>query len=276
MSVHRAKRPFTGAASDPAQRQITSFFSATSSPSLSDDDNISGGGRFSQHATAPALPASIQSSLLNVGMRVRKSVPEGYKTGSYGSFALWSDKPAKQVASTTDVNPMPAAKPTYSGGNRELLPFCGIHSVGGMSSQPAFAPGASFVSDLDDLPGLSSSQESVESNDSLGATVVNSRKRVFGDELADEGESPEQLGLRLFRQQFRHDGEVSPRSQTPVGFGNPRVMAVPRTRRQAGADVKNGAFFQGQENVMVAKSDDFPEAEFLEYTSDLEMDVAQD
>ena len=35
---------------------------------------------------SPSLPASIQSSLLNVGMRVRKSVPEGYKIEpSFGS-----------------------------------------------------------------------------------------------------------------------------------------------------------------------------------------------
>ncbi|CCX08020.1 hypothetical protein FPQ18DRAFT_314632 [Pyronema domesticum] len=31
----------------------------------------------------PELPEAIQSSLISVGMRVRKSVPEGYKSGSY-------------------------------------------------------------------------------------------------------------------------------------------------------------------------------------------------
>ncbi|KAI5817254.1 hypothetical protein BZA77DRAFT_310184 [Pyronema omphalodes] len=31
----------------------------------------------------PELPEAIQSGLISVGMRVRKSVPEGYKSGSY-------------------------------------------------------------------------------------------------------------------------------------------------------------------------------------------------
>jgi hypothetical protein len=42
----------------PNQAQITSFF-------------------------APALPNDVASNLLSVGMRVRKSVPEGYKSGTY-------------------------------------------------------------------------------------------------------------------------------------------------------------------------------------------------
>jgi hypothetical protein len=45
------------------QSQITNFFSRTQAP--------------------VALPDSVQSGLLSVGMRVRKSVPEGYKSGSY-------------------------------------------------------------------------------------------------------------------------------------------------------------------------------------------------
>jgi hypothetical protein len=32
---------------------------------------------------APALPNDVASNLLSVGMRVRKSVPEGYKSGTY-------------------------------------------------------------------------------------------------------------------------------------------------------------------------------------------------
>jgi hypothetical protein len=31
----------------------------------------------------PAVPAAVESALLHVGMRVRKSVPEGYKSGTY-------------------------------------------------------------------------------------------------------------------------------------------------------------------------------------------------
>ncbi len=73
MSAPRIKRPYAGAASDPAQRQITSFFRKTSTDAAAADPPA---------FSAAALPASVQSNLLTVGMRVRKSVPEGYKTAS--------------------------------------------------------------------------------------------------------------------------------------------------------------------------------------------------
>ncbi|KAF8532914.1 hypothetical protein BDD12DRAFT_901208 [Trichophaea hybrida] len=47
------------------QATITSFFKPTAAE------------------PTPALPDFVQSGLLSVGMRVRKSVPEGYKSGTY-------------------------------------------------------------------------------------------------------------------------------------------------------------------------------------------------
>ncbi|KAJ2981996.1 hypothetical protein NUW58_g6543 [Xylaria curta] len=68
MSAPRTKRQFAGAASDPAQRQITSFFTAaSSSPNLPSTTQ--------RRDSAPSLPASVQANLLSVGMRIRKSVP---------------------------------------------------------------------------------------------------------------------------------------------------------------------------------------------------------
>ncbi|PWW79802.1 hypothetical protein C7212DRAFT_360990 [Tuber magnatum] len=54
-----------------SQSTITSFFTPSS--------------RSTTTATTgtPDVPTPIKSSLLTVGMRVRKSVPEGYKSGSY-------------------------------------------------------------------------------------------------------------------------------------------------------------------------------------------------
>ena len=70
MSNTRVKRPFAGASADPSQRQITSFFGAQSDMDVVTNEAL----------PQPSLPSNIQSNLLSVGMRVRKSVPEGYKT----------------------------------------------------------------------------------------------------------------------------------------------------------------------------------------------------
>jgi hypothetical protein len=53
------------------QSSITSFFTAACSSSLSST------------SVAPNLPPEVQSGLISVGMRVRKSVLEGYKSGTY-------------------------------------------------------------------------------------------------------------------------------------------------------------------------------------------------
>ncbi|KAI1199137.1 ribonucleotide reductase inhibitor-domain-containing protein [Nemania serpens] len=212
MSAPRTKRQFAGAASDPAQRHITSFFttsapnhnnysisSQTSSPSLSTAQ-----GRDSPHHQ-PHIPASVQANLLSVGMRVRKSVPEGYKTGDYNAFVLWDDSDANPAAAAAAAAAGALGEGQRSRANafsspRELLPFCGIHKVGGLDTQPdvvqrpttqsmpgnAHSGGASTTmtmtrpivyhpsfgadasddddDDDDEMPGLTSSQESVESS----------------------------------------------------------------------------------------------------------------
>src|SRR3954451_22137749 len=102
MSGPRTKRQFAGAASDPAQRQITSFF-GRASPSSAD-----AAPRPSHQAAleGPILPGQVQTGLLTVGMRVRKAIPEGYKTGStYNAFTLWADDNTTTPASATSRTP---------------------------------------------------------------------------------------------------------------------------------------------------------------------------
>ncbi|KAK1994560.1 ribonucleotide reductase inhibitor [Colletotrichum falcatum] len=232
MSGPRTKRPFAGASSDPAQRQITSFFLPRSDPAAPAEPS-------SSTSTSDSLPPEVQSNLLSVGMRIRKSVPEGYKTGTYSSFKLWTETagPCIPVVRATNTarhrNPAAAAAT-----QRELLPFCGINKVGGLASQPAYAsesePEEDGVPGFDDVPALSSSQESIESTASDGR----SKKRFFADEETDE---PAQL-----------DGELGPRSVAPSGWANARPFAVPRkSRRKPAAE---------QENLVV---DDFDDADFL-------------
>ncbi|TPX07748.1 uncharacterized protein E0L32_010540 [Thyridium curvatum] len=314
MSAPRTKRPFAGAASDPAQRQITSFFR----PSCGGE----GDGDESGYQTAVSLtPAQVQADLLCVGMRIRKSVPEGYKTGSdCGSFSLWSDADPKQAASSRHQHQQSSRVPSSARAaeKRELLPFCGIHKVGGLASQPAFdsagpalfppsafgpsssssssaaaAAAADDVSDMNDCPGLTSSQESAASFASVD-TIASAnnllssssslapppqRKRFYAED--ESVEKPVSL-----RDEWL-DGEVSPRTLAPVGWDNGRVMAVPRGRRgllglggaaAAGGSRKGAPAVVaslpparltdlGQENldlVMDGESD-FEEASFLDF-----------
>lgn len=114
---------------------------------------------------------------------------------------------------------------------------------------------------LDQIPGLTSSQESVESNATTmttTSTASSSRKRIFheGDEDRDESDAPPRTW---------HDGDISPRSLAPVGWGNARVLAVPKSvaRRKATAAATGTTTSSPpteQENMAV---DDFEEADFL-------------
>ncbi|KAK2057059.1 ribonucleotide reductase inhibitor [Colletotrichum caudatum] len=236
MSAPRTKRPFAGASSDPAQRQITSFFLPRSGPAPPAEPSFA--------STTASLPPDVQSNLLSVGMRIRKAVPEGYKSGTYSSYKLPTDavEPCTPVVRTTNTA---GNRNTVATTQRELLPFCGINKVGGLASQPAYASDSEHeeedVPGFDDLPGLSSSQESVESTASDGR----SKKRYFVDE---ETEEP----VQAWANRTAWLDTVSPRSLTPSGLANARPFAALRKSRNKPA--------AGQENLVV---EDFDDADFL-------------
>ncbi|KAK6224426.1 ribonucleotide reductase inhibitor [Colletotrichum tabaci] len=245
MSAPRTKRPFAGASSDPAQRQITSFFTTRSGPAPP-----------AESPPTPAsdiLPSEVQSNLLSVGMRVRKSVPEGYKTGTYSGFKLWSDTSDHRdpVVRTTKAagtlnNSTSTTTRRSAAAQLELMPFCGINKVGGLASQPAHASEEEdCVPSLDDMPGLTSSQETVESVEDT-ASDPRSKKRFFADEDTD---GPVQVWTS---RTASLESELGPRSLTASGWANARPFAVPRKSRRK-PDVE-------QENLVV---DDFDEADFL-------------
>lgn len=234
-------------------------------------------------------------------MRVRKSVPEGYKTGSYSAFALWDETDSALHAASATMGEGRSRANAIST-PRELLPFCGIHKVGGLGTQPpplssSTAPYQPLLSvnglplndddddddamDDDDVPGLTSSQDTVDS------TPPNTRKRSHADDDDDEQApaTPDRLRLhtgawRRNNNAFDFDGEVSPRSLAPAGWsrsrspgnGNGRAMAVPRKARARGGKLHvptgfgGGARAPDQENVRVfeANGDDFGEASFLD------------
>jgi hypothetical protein len=191
-------------------------------------------------------------------MRVRKSVPEGYKTGSYSAFTLFSD-----------ASPPSSPEEGIGGGNRvgervvrnrprarELTPFCGILKVGGMAQQQwgIYNPSRGtedMDEDEEECPVLSQGSDS--SVESAFGGYAGGNKRRF-DEEDEEGEMSVRLGMRFGN-----------------AFGGGRVMAVPRRKKMSvgGAEGKGMGIGMGQENmnVRVQVEGDFEEAEFLDYGS---------
>lgn len=264
MSNPRTKRLFAGAAADPAQRNITSFFHKAPATAEAEARLLS-----------PPPPDDVQANLLSVGMRVRKSVPEGYKTGSaYSTFSLWSDtptpRPHQQQLQFNVSRPADLDMNGSSADGKELLPFCGIHKVGGLATQaethnaPLF-PASVFNSagtgsfEDDECPGLTSSQDTVGSTLSTSSSATTNRKRRAMGE--DEEDVPEAMRpQQVFRLGWA-DGEVSPKTVVPAWGQEGRVMAVPRRRGTR----KSGAMGGGQENMEVEVAGDFGEAAFLEW-----------
>ncbi|KAF4630067.1 hypothetical protein G7Y89_g8071 [Cudoniella acicularis] len=239
---HQAKRPYNG-----SQPSITSYFPSTGTTS-SNSYSIAPSPTSSREST-PMLPPTVQSNLLSVGMRVRKSVPEGYKTGSpHSGFALFSD------SSAPGANSQPIANEVKKVGTRprarELTPFCGILKVGGMMQQAwgIYSPGLQ-EREMEMEMEMEEEQEeeeelfpwsSQESADSVGVGYGGFGNVGGGNKRRFEDEGVQDMPVRGF------------------GLGE-RVMAVPR-RRGGKVPLTSGAVVFGQEN-----SNDFGDAEFLDY-----------
>ncbi|KAI9640336.1 hypothetical protein NHQ30_011078 [Ciborinia camelliae] len=241
MPARQAKRPYAG-----SQPQITSYFTpgSTSLPAPPPSSQYQ-----------PTIPGPIQSSLLSVGMRVRKSVPEGYKTGSYSAFNLFSDTTPATKSHISSASPVSTAAPTkYKGArpravNRELTPFCGLMKVGGMSVQ-GYNESGEAIEDGDEEEYeeavWASSQESMMSNDSAGSYGGgNGTKRRFSDEEAENADI------------FGGGNEGG----ALMNAGDRRI-AMPKTRKgEKGSGGGMSMGFGGDENSDV----DFGEADFLDY-----------
>ncbi|KAI0393791.1 ribonucleotide reductase inhibitor-domain-containing protein [Xylariaceae sp. FL0594] len=303
MSAPRTKRPFVGAASDPTQRQITSFFSSQLTSSISSSSSLASTQHSDNHFASnnSNLPAAVQANLLSVGMRVRKSVPEGYKTGSYSSGSkLWGETngggfgSSSSPAPATDINAYMTmmgegqrSRANAFSSPRELLPFCGIHKVGGMDTQPednnnsmdmdmqhhpfpsssatAYHPTFGMDDDHDEeMPGLTSTQDTIESSSSSSSPAP-SRKRTFvADD--DEGEVRDISSKRLSI--WCRDQKMS----SPH-----RALAAPRRGRlQRDTTVvvaPTSASATAHDCDVKIVGNDFEEAEFLEDRESWEVDM---
>jgi len=145
---------------------------------------------------SPPLPADTQASLLSVGMRVRKSVPEGYKTHKTLGTAGYPFPSTAPPASSAPVRP---AYNSATSGPRELAPFCGLHKIGGFLAPqasyeppPSSAPAAFGTVDQGfyAMPGLSLSQGTIASTQgslsSFAADHVSGTKKRTYEEEGEE------------------------------------------------------------------------------------------
>lgn len=183
-------------------------------------------------------------------------MPEGYKTGTYSSFKLFSEStagtasylPQKPLAETKKQTP----KARYGGAVKELAPFCGIMKVGGLAQQVTAT--VTEVDENDDCPPLSQGSDFTPpcSQEQEYELPANTHKRRHEDDETIEGE-------KLVFGWGRSD-EVE-RSDRP--------MAAMKTRR--GKAGKGGVMMVS--NGAKSGVDDFEDAEFLDYSALAEGDA---
>jgi hypothetical protein len=238
-NAHVPKRPYAGSHFQ-SQQQITSFFNTAAPCSATNHSN-----RSSQPLPtfSSAAHPQIQADLLSVGMRVRKSVPEGCKTGSqYSAFSLFSD------ASAPELQGPPLQVIHGNGIGRELQPWCGLHRTGGLSPAESIEEG--------DVPFLGSQSSTISDASSF---EYNPRKRRIseeGDEDVDDTAVPEM--------EYWLDDAISPKSQGTPNLGwESRPFAKPKTRRRPGSLDKVAANVHVVGEGTLALDGDFGEASFL-------------
>ena len=273
------------------QVPITRYFNASELPSsiVPDESTLS-----------PPLPEHVQTNLLTVGMRIRKSVPEGYKT------MLAKQSLITPHISMTSSTATPSSNPdTYN----ELSPYCGLHKVGGMAVQPlppyiSSIPATGFSSaqssillsaaeQEEDPFSFPSSQESSISTVSSVQPASTRNKRVLNDDI-DEDE--EQIHNPYDHFSTNPTGMLELNSLMRLGQGHSstsRMIAKPRSRRnqnirqqQSKQDELLGKSLvtEGQENVIGNDASsihgssqepefDFGEAAFLSSREDVDMDM---
>ncbi|KAJ4346258.1 hypothetical protein N0V95_005574 [Ascochyta clinopodiicola] len=298
---HRKKRQF--------QPSITSYFHTAqdysdndSSDADEDDHHHQRGGPRLRHipkptphhpTLAPQVPDHVQSSLLSVGMRVRKSVPEGYKTPKTALPALqtatYSQTPLRKPHSAFSIPALEQMKipvdtlASTLQHQRELLPFCGLNKIGGYAEQPTTNPHLfSGVTNSFPLPAQAFSQPFSSQDSGYGTDMAraNQGKRGWSADDDDDNSSARPSANNFFfsipaKITGEDDIPVSPLSESPPPPSLPtRHYAQPKSRRQAQSmpghvdhvDVDMVYESHGMHEGMLAAghASDFEEADFLD------------
>lgn len=195
------------------QPSISSYFQRSSTPSPHPPTAR-------KHHEDVILPDQVQASLIQVGMRVRKAVPEGYQTKDKSTYTPEAaSRPSVAVAepprTTHYRHPRPA----------ELAPFCGIHKIGGYDAQTFYPDDGES-----DFPG--SSQDSFQSTVSIDSVpdrarssgTANTRKRgMLDEEEGDDGAAtdavldPAYFDSHLWQAGvFEREGHMAGLAQRPI------------------------------------------------------------
>jgi hypothetical protein len=210
-------------------------------------------------------------------MRIRKAVPEGYKT--HKTTLFHDPTPALWNASTTTTQSQ-----TRAARRAELMPFCGLHKVGGHSIQDmpvnSYEPIDIFADDSMPFTPSQESNTSRMSTDTMPAApmlnpLLNNKRRFRDDDVEDEDVPPFQLHFTDPLNPLLADlSFASPRALYPIIHTNMpnissmsrRSMAKPKTRRKSRPLL----------GVPSLDSDgmEFEEAEFLAPLDD-EMDMTE-
>lgn len=225
------------------QTPITHYFNSTSTDPSSTDAYSSSHNHYSAatFSATPVVPAKVQASLLSVGMRVRKSIADGYKT----QLVLKSEKslPPDNVAEIPAIAPPCSSGTGYS----ELAPFSGVRK----SSYDHY--NNQLI--IDDGDAYSLPPSSQESNTS-SASVMNGQKRALeSDIFVDDDIWDDDTGSGL-------------RQQTPVGRHILSPSLGQQRRRMLGP---HGAVSQPTMDL-----DDFEEASFLRRREEVDTDYRMD
>lgn len=269
-----------------------------------------------EQLSSPPLPDEVQSSLLAVGMRIRKSVPEGYKTHKAVYSRFSSDYLSNSLGpGMQDYNYNTTSSSTYQPTHAELAPFCGLHKIGGMAVQPMPRPlsGASSYNcsrkgaeqaEESNPWSLPSSQDSINSD----APSAPSKKRTLAFNLEDDSDNDwghddlqaqtssipsthiERSALNpFFSSSYSSSSGRQSFTSNNINANSPRAFAIPRSRFLNTKDKRPA--LEGQENPSSKESElptttgytvasdrdlDFGDAHFLMARDDVDTDDIMD
>ncbi|KAJ0425714.1 ribonucleotide reductase inhibitor-domain-containing protein [Aspergillus carlsbadensis] len=271
------------------QPPITTFFSTSSHPSSNASSLSHNHYSAPTHSPTPVVETKVQASLLSVGMRVRKSVAEGYKTNHAKNMdekhtITTITKFAHQERTAASVQPS-----TYSTTMRsELAPFSGMDR----SSQYTLSlpyPGTStlhtqqehtITTDEGDTFSLPpSSQESIDSQSfSTPPPMLKKRTHTDFDFEPYEDDEDIDLGFDEMNNEWQDPLRLNPfhHGARPSAGANlhGRTILSPTLNQQ------RRRFLGVKHNKPVGGNpmdvDDFEEPAFLRRREDVEMEVVDE
>ncbi|KAL4970421.1 uncharacterized protein BDV14DRAFT_163233 [Aspergillus stella-maris] len=260
------------------QPPITTFFTASSDPNAPSTPLHLSHNHYAAitNSPTPVVPAKVQASLLSVGMRVRKSIADGYKTNHA--------KEEKQIIVENNSNALKERISITPTNRSELAPFCGMSKSSEYSSAPRPLPNPvtythhhhhhhdynQFITTDEDNDAFSlppSSQESVDSELDRPVAVPTQRKRTHQDFNLDPYE--DDMDEADVDDDYTF-GRQDPLRLHPVTNTTGREILSPTLNTQRRRAVGAQKYTSGQRGIQL---DDFEEPAFLRRREEVDMDV---